>query len=97
MTLTNIGSFPLSFTPAHSSLTGTGFSINLASKVKSLPGAPQYESIDFDVHFDPASVNCQLGHVEAVLPFQVHKFNVLMYHHIVHVHVFTIYIYILYI
>ena len=69
VTLTNIGHFPLSFNTAHSSLTNTGFSVDLSSRVKALPGAPQYETITFNVRFD--SRLAKLGHTETTLPFQV--------------------------
>lgn len=68
ITLTNIGSFPLTFSPVHSSLVESGFSIKLGNKIKALP---ENESIEFTVLFDPASVNHPLGHAETTLPFQV--------------------------
>ena len=69
VTLTNIGYFPLSFTTAYSSLTSSGFSVDLGSKVRALPGAPQHETITFNARFD--SKLAKLGHAEATLPFQV--------------------------
>ena len=68
ITLTNIGSFPLTFSPAHSSLAESGFTIKLGNKIKALP---ENESIEFTVLFDPASVNHLLGYAEITLPFQV--------------------------
>lgn len=71
VTLTNI-SYPLiSFTTAHGSLHNTGFSVDIGERIKNLPGAPDCESIEFKVKFDPASVHCPLGKVEARLPFNV--------------------------
>ena len=71
VTLTNISYPSISFTTAHGSLHNTGFSIDIGERVKNLPGAPDNESIDFNVKFDPASVHCPLGKVEACLPFNV--------------------------
>ena len=71
VTLTNINYPLISFTTAHGLLHNTGFSIDIGERVKNLPGAPDNESIDFNVKFDPASVHCPLGKVEARLPFNV--------------------------
>ena len=75
VTLTNV-SYPLiSFTMARASLNNTGFSVDIGERVKNLPGAPDCESIDFNVKLDPASVRCPLGKVEARLPFNVSTIN----------------------
>ena len=73
VTLTNIGYPLISFTMAHGSLQNTGFSVDIGERVKNLPGAPDCESIEFNVKFDPASVRCPLGKVKAQLPFTVSK------------------------
>ena len=72
MTLANTGSCPVSFNTAHKHLEGTGFSIDLVSKVRALPGGPDdAESLEFTVQFDPAAIQCPLGPVQALLPFNV--------------------------
>ena len=71
VTLTNTGSCPVSFNTTHKTLEGTGFSPDLVSKVRALPGAPEAESLEFNVQFDPAAVQCPLGHVQALIPFNV--------------------------
>ena len=71
VTLTNPGSCPVSFNTSHKHLDGTGFSLDLVSKVKALPGAPDPESLDFRVQFDPAAIQCPEGRVQALLPFNV--------------------------
>ena len=71
VTLTNTGSCPVSFNTSHKTLEGTGFSLNLVSKVRALPGAPEAETLEFSVQFDPAAVQCPLGRTQALLPFQV--------------------------
>ena len=69
--LTNTGSCPVSFNTSLKTLEGTGFSLDLVSKVRALPGAPEPESLEFNVQFDPAAVQCPLGHTNTVLPFNV--------------------------
>lgn len=71
VTLTNTGSCPVSFNTSHKHLEGTGFSLNLVAKVRSLPGIPDAESLEFTVQFDPAAINCPLGNMQALLPFNV--------------------------
>ena len=71
VTLTNVSHPLISFTTTHGSLHNTGFSVDIGERVKNLPGAPDNESIEFSVKFDPASVRCSLGKVEAQLPFNV--------------------------
>ena len=68
VTLTNIGNYPLSFNLPQSSLSGTGFSIDLGKRVKSLSIE---DCIEFTVTFDPAGAKRSLGYVESTLPFQV--------------------------
>ena len=69
--LTNIGHCPVSFTTAHTALERTGFSVDLGDRIRSLPGDPDYESIEFTVRFDPAAIRCPEGQVQALLPFNV--------------------------
>ena len=71
VTLTNASYPVISFTTAHGSLHNTPFSVDIGERVKNLPGAPDCESIDFNVKLDPASVRCPLGKVVARLPFNV--------------------------
>jgi len=71
VTLTNVGYPLISFTSSHTTLNNTGFSVDIVERVKNLPGAPDCESIEFKVKFDPASVHCEMGKVEAHLPFNV--------------------------
>ena len=71
VTLTNTGSCPVSFNTSHKTLEGTGFSLDLVSKVRALPGAPEPESLEFSVQFDPAAVECPMGEVQTLLPFNV--------------------------
>ena len=73
--LTNVGHCPVSFTTFHRSLEGTGFSVDLGERVRSLPGEPEPEGIEFCVRFDPAAVQCAEGRVEATLPFNVRIFG----------------------
>ena len=75
ITLTNVGHSPVSFTTAHRSLAGTGFSVDLGEKVRSLPGAPDPEALEFTIRFDPAAILCPEGHVETGVPFNVSAFG----------------------
>lgn len=84
--LANPGPFSISFSPSHSALSGTGFSVDVDKRIK---GLPPDGVIEFTVTFDPASVH-SYGNVEAKLPFQVRTgHNVLstFYFYTVHVHV----------
>ena len=85
--LSNIGYCPVSFATAHSALQNTGFSVDLGDRIKALPGAPDFESLDFVVRFDPASANCGEGLVEAQLPFSVR--NNQSYIHCTYIHTYT--------
>ena len=71
MTLTNVGSCSVSFNTSHKHLDGTGFSLDLVSKVRSLPGTPDAETLEFSVQFDPAAIQCAQGQAQALLPFNV--------------------------
>ena len=81
MMLTNLGHCPVSFNTARKALDGTGFSVNLAPKVRSLPGAPHHESLEFMVQFDPASVHLTSGSVQALLPFNVSSCICIQYYY----------------
>ncbi|KAI9203106.1 uncharacterized protein BJ171DRAFT_510899 [Polychytrium aggregatum] len=57
--ITNHGERPVSFQLEKLNLSGTGFSIE-PEKVKSLPGAPHYESVEFQVTFQARSQTTDL-------------------------------------
>ena len=61
----------MSFNTQRNALQNTGFSVDIGDKVKSLPGAPEFESLQFNVRFDPASSKFAEGHIEARLPVNV--------------------------
>ena len=67
---TNTGWFPSSFSPDRASLYQYGFQVDL-HPVKNLPGAPDHETEDFLVTFDPRGANLGLGDVEAIVPINV--------------------------
>ena len=69
--LKNLGSFPVSFNTGYKHIQGTGFFIDLAPKVRDLPGTPEPDSLEFSVTFDPAAAKCPEGRVQALLPFNV--------------------------
>ena len=71
VTLTNAGFCPVSFNSSHKHLEGTGFSVDIVSKVRALPGIPDEDSLEFSVQFDPAAVHSHLGPLQASLPFNV--------------------------
>ena len=52
------------------SIHNLGFIVEL-DRVRNLPGAPDNETVDFVVTFDPRAANLQLGPVEAVVPIHV--------------------------
>lgn len=66
--LVNTTHVPISLNIGHAQLEGSGFSVDIVEKVKSLP--PK-ERLDFSVAFDPASVNLPEGSVSSVLQFNV--------------------------
>lgn len=68
--ITNTGWFPCSFNINHEYMAHHGFSTQL-EKVRNLPGAPDHETVDFTVNFDPRGANLELGTVETVLPINV--------------------------
>ncbi|RKO94829.1 hypothetical protein BDK51DRAFT_29881 [Blyttiomyces helicus] len=70
--ITNRGLYSMSFSLDKTLLTGTGFGID-PEKVKSLPGAPHFESVDFQVTFQARSLSGagELGVAEVELPISV--------------------------
>lgn len=73
---TNPGILPISFSVEHTNLSENGFNVEL-DRVRQLPGAPDYEPIDFVVSFDPRGANLQIGDVETVVPIHVRSINLL--------------------
>ena len=67
---TNTGWFPASFSVDHSYLHDSGFNVEL-DRVRQLPGAPDHETVDFVVSFDPRGANLNLGAIETVVPINV--------------------------
>ena len=67
---TNTGWFPASFSVEKDHLHQSGFSVEL-DRVKNLPGAPDHETVDFVVSFDPRGANLSLGEIETVIPINV--------------------------
>lgn len=68
--LTNAGQFSVSLMTDQKHLLKTGFYVDL-DRVKGLPGAPDNETIEFQVVFNPTAPNVSLGPVETVLPIKV--------------------------
>ena len=68
LTLTNAGHCPVSFNTATHALEGSGFSLDLGGRVRSLP---ETESLEFTLRFDPAATKSPEGRVEVTLPFNV--------------------------
>ena len=67
---TNTGWFPVSFSVNRDYLYQYGFNIEL-DRVRQLPGAPDHETVDFEVSFDPRGANLGLGKVATVVPMNV--------------------------
>ena len=67
---TNTGWFASSFSVDHEAAYQYGFHVEL-NRVKQLPGAPDYETVNFVVSFDPRGANLGLGEVEAAAPINV--------------------------
>ena len=68
--VTNSGHVPVSFAPDRSALHGTGFVVEL-DRIRNLPGAPDHESVEFVVTFDPKSTSIPLGPVDVHVPITV--------------------------
>ena len=75
---TNTGWFPSSFQVERDDIHHHGFHVEL-DRVRNLPGAPDHETVDFVVSFDPRGANLQLGPVESVVPINVSMINVLKF------------------
>ncbi|CAL1528045.1 unnamed protein product [Lymnaea stagnalis] len=68
--VTNTGWMPVSFKLDRQNIHTAGFHIEL-DRVRNLPGAPDNETLDFVVMFDPRGANLHLGAVEVVVPINV--------------------------
>ena len=71
---TNTGWFPVSFKLERQNIHIAGFHVEL-DRVRNLPGAPDNETLDFVVSFDPRGANLGLGAVEVVVPINVSNSN----------------------
>ncbi|KAK6174452.1 hypothetical protein SNE40_017727 [Patella caerulea] len=69
---TNTGWFPASFQVERENLHNLGFHVEL-DRVRNLPGAPDHETVDFMVKFDPRGANLQLGPVETTVPININN------------------------
>lgn len=67
---TNTGWFATSFSVNKENLHHHGFNVELG-RVKNLPGAPDHETIDFVVSFDPRGAQLGLGETQATVPINV--------------------------
>ena len=67
---TNTGWCPVSFQVENDAIKHQGFHVEL-DRVRNLPGAPDYETVDFWVSFDPRGANLGLGPVESYVPINV--------------------------
>jgi len=65
-----MGWFPVSFNIDRSMRNQFGFSVDLA-RVYHLPGAPEHETVDCLVTFDPRGANLGIGPVEVTVPINV--------------------------
>ena len=72
---TNTGWFPCSFIVDHDGLHVNGFSVEL-DRVRQLPGAPDHETVDFVISFDPRGANLTLGEVSGLVPINVRAASV---------------------
>lgn len=68
--VTNTGWMPVSFKLERENIHQLGFHIEL-DRVRNLPGAPDNETLDFVVSFDPRGANLHLGFVETIVPINV--------------------------
>ena len=67
---TNTGWFPVSFAVDRENLYQHGFNVEL-DRIRQLPGAPDHETVDFVVSFDPRGGNLGLGEVDVFIPINV--------------------------
>lgn len=72
---TNTGVFPVSFQVERDDVHRYGFHVEL-DRVRNLPGAPDHETVDFVVSFDPRGANLPLGPIETVVPINVSSFQI---------------------
>jgi hypothetical protein len=62
--------FPVSFQVERDDVHRYGFHVEL-DRVRNLPGAPDHETVDFVISFDPRGANLPLGPIETVVPINV--------------------------
>ncbi|CAH1779299.1 unnamed protein product [Owenia fusiformis] len=67
---TNTGWYPASFSVDHEYLWNSGFNVEL-NRVRQLPGAPDHETVDFVISFDPRGANLGLGDTETIVPINI--------------------------
>ena len=67
---TNTGWFPASFSVERNHLQQYGFDVGI-DRVRDLPGAPDHETEDFVVSFDPRGANLGLGEIDTIIPINV--------------------------
>ena len=67
---TNTGILPVSFSLDHSSLLQSGFMCEL-DRVKSLPGYPRHETVEFKFTFDPGFASLDIGIHEVRVPINI--------------------------
>ena len=67
---TNTGWFPVSFSVDPEGLHQLGFHVDM-DRVRHLPGAPDHETVDFVVSFDPRGANLSLGDIDTIIPINV--------------------------
>ncbi|KAL3860158.1 hypothetical protein ACJMK2_010318 [Sinanodonta woodiana] len=67
---TNTGWFPVSFQVERDDIHHYGFHVEL-DRVRNLPGAPDHETVNIVVSFDPRGANLQLGPVECTVPINI--------------------------
>lgn len=67
---TNTGTLPVSFALNHAKLFQSGFFCEL-DRVKSLPGYPRHETVDFKFTFDPRGASLDLGLHEVHVPINI--------------------------
>lgn len=60
----------MSFSVDREYLYQYGFNVEL-DRVRALPGAPDHETVDFVVTFDPRGANLGLGEIETFVPLNV--------------------------
>ena len=67
---TNTGWFPVSFSADKNHIYQTGFNVEL-DRIRQLPGAPDHETVDFVISFDPRGANLALGQIDTIVPVNV--------------------------